>query len=167
MRFYLVDRIESITPGKRIVTIKALSLAEEYLADHFPAFPVMPGVLMLEAMVQSAAWLVRIEQDFANSIVVLSSARNVRYGSFVQPGQVLRCELDAVEIGKSSAKFKGAGFVDQRQTVSARLELRSFNLACKSPALRGADEAIIAQLKDCFKLIGGPGALAEQAPEAT
>ncbi len=58
MKFLLVDRIESIQPGQRIVTTKALTLAEEYLADHFPAFPVMPGVLMLEALVQSAAWLV-------------------------------------------------------------------------------------------------------------
>ena len=47
MKFQLVDRIESIIPGKSIVTIKTLSLAEEYLADHFPSFPVLPGVLML------------------------------------------------------------------------------------------------------------------------
>ena len=90
MKFCLVDRIESIEPGKRIVTIKALSLAEEYLADHFPIFPVMPGVLMVEAMVQSAAWLVRVEQDFSKSLILLSSARNVRYGNFVAPGMVLR-----------------------------------------------------------------------------
>ncbi|MAF57059.1 MAG: hypothetical protein CMK03_03890 [Ponticaulis sp.] len=67
MKFHLVDRIESLEPGRRIVTIKALSLAEEYLADHFPAFPVLPGVMMIEALVQSAAWLVRVEQDFARS----------------------------------------------------------------------------------------------------
>ncbi|HOF18642.1 MAG TPA: beta-hydroxyacyl-ACP dehydratase, partial [Phycisphaerae bacterium] len=64
MKFHLVDKIESIEPGKRIVTTKALSLAEEYLADHFPAFPVLPGVMMLEALTQSAAWLTRVRQDF-------------------------------------------------------------------------------------------------------
>ncbi len=163
MKFLLVDRIESIEPGKRIVTTKALTLAEEYLADHFPAFPVMPGVLMLEAMVQSAAWLVRIEQDFANSVVVLSSARNVRYANFVQPGRKLRCELDAVSIDADSAKFKGTGWVDDNQAVSATLELKCFNLAQHGEYLSDADESIISDLKKQFELVGGPAALASQA----
>ncbi len=156
MRFQLVDKIESIQRGKRIVTVKALSLAEEYLADHFPAFPVLPGVLMIEAMVQSAAWLVRVEQNFSKSIIELAAARNVRPASFVKPGHVLRCELDALEITEASAKFKGAGFVGTEPIVSGRLELRCFNLAERDPHLAEADAAIIAQLRQQFKLIGGP-----------
>ena len=168
MKFHLVDRIERIerrrrddgTPCGRIVTVKALSLAEEYLADHFPAFPVMPGVLMIEALVQSAAWLVRIEQDFAKSIIVLHRARNVRYASFVQPGSVLRCEAEATEIGDEAAKFKAVGFVGDRQAVSGRLELRCFNLADERGCGPETDEAIVAELREQFKLIGGPQALA-------
>ncbi|HUT59691.1 MAG TPA: 3-hydroxyacyl-ACP dehydratase FabZ family protein [Phycisphaerae bacterium] len=159
MKFHLVDRIESIEPGRRIVTVKALSLAEEYLADHFPAFPVMPGVLMLEAMVQSAAWLTRVRQDFAKSIIVLAAARNVRYASFVVPGKVLRCEVEAAEIGADAAKFKGVGTVDGRQAVTARLELRCFNLAERASHLASADAEIIRRLRDQFGLIGGPEAL--------
>ena len=60
MRFTLLDRVLSIEPGKSITAIKTLSLAEEYLADHFPRFPVMPGVLMLESMTQAAAWTIRL-----------------------------------------------------------------------------------------------------------
>ncbi len=159
MKFHLVDRIESIDPGKSIVTIKVLSLAEEYLADHFPTFPIMPGVLMLEAMVQAGAWLVRVHQDFAKSIIVLASARNVRYSNFVQPGQALRCELEAIDIDDGEAKFKAKGFVDDTPTVSARLKLRCFSLAERglSPA---SDEAIVASLKKRFEIIGGPEALA-------
>ena len=160
MKVHLVDRIRSIEPGKRIVTEKALSLAEEYLADHFPAFPVLPGVLMIEAMVQSAAWLVRTEQQFANSVVVLQTARNVKYASFVQPGDVLRCELTAVQIGESSARFKGAGFVGDRQAVSGRLDMKCFNLAGLRGCRAETDEAIVSQLKERFKLIRGPEALA-------
>lgn len=59
MRFTLVDKVVELEPGRRIVAIKNLSLAEEYLADHFPGFPVMPGVFMLEAMTQASAWLIR------------------------------------------------------------------------------------------------------------
>src|SRR6266852_7155216 len=89
MRFTLVDRIVHLEPGAKITTIKTLSLAEEYLADHFPSFPVMPGVLMLEAMTQAGAWLVRVGEDFAHSIVVLKEARNVKYSNFVASGQTL------------------------------------------------------------------------------
>ena len=78
MKFHLVDRIEALDPPERIVTMKCLSAAEEYLADHFPTFPVMPGVLMLESCVQAAAWLVRLATDWTASIVVLHRARNVR-----------------------------------------------------------------------------------------
>jgi len=160
MKFHLVDRIERIEPGKRIVTVKALSLAEEYLADHVPTFPVMPGVLMLEAMVQAAAWLVRVQQDFSKSVVVLSAARNVRYASFVTPGHVLRCDLEAVEIGEAAAKFKGTATVEGRQAVSARLELRCLNLRDTHPGLASSDEAIVRQLRERFRLVGGPEALA-------
>lgn len=171
MKFHLVDRIESLDPGKRIVTIKALSLAEEYLADHFPAFPVLPGVMMIEAIVQSAAWLVRVEQDFARSVIVLSSARNVRYSNFVQPGRMLRCEVDAVAIGDSSATFKGVGYVcdpggGQAKAVSAKIELRCANLADRTSYLADADAAIVADLRERFKLIGGPRALAAAGAEA-
>ena len=160
MKFYLIDRIERIEPGKRIVGIKTLSLAEEYLADHFPAFPVMPGVLMLESMVQAAAWLVRLEQDFSKSMVVLSSARNVRYGNFVVPGGTLRIEVELLKTDGDIAKFKGIGTVGDGQTaVQGRLELKSFNVADFFPPAAAADERIIAQLKERFKLVGGPEAI--------
>jgi 3-hydroxyacyl-[acyl-carrier-protein] dehydratase len=71
MRFTFVDRVLDLEPGVKITTVKALSLAEEYLADHFPRFPVMPGVLMLEAMTHAGAWLVRVSEDFAHSMVLL------------------------------------------------------------------------------------------------
>ncbi|MGC9453658.1 MAG: 3-hydroxyacyl-ACP dehydratase FabZ family protein [Phycisphaerae bacterium] len=159
MKFHLVDKIDLLEPSQRIVTTKVLSLAEEYLADHFPTFPVMPGVLMLEAMTQSAAWLTRIEQDFSRSMIVLAAARNVRYARFVEPGQVFRCEVTAREIGSDAAKFSGQGYVADQQAVAARLELRCFNLADRHDYLADADAQIIADLKERFRLIGGPEAL--------
>lgn len=159
MKFHLVDRIESIEPGKRIVTTKNLSLAEEYLADHFPAFPVMPGVMMLESLVQSAAWLVRLEQNWSKSIITLKSARNIRYANFVQPGFTLRCELEAMSIGQDGAKFKAVGMLPHGQAVSGRLELRCFNLADRKAYMAASDEKIISDLKKQFELIGGPKAI--------
>lgn len=160
MKFHLVDKIELLEPGKRIVTIKNLSLAEEYLADHFPTFPVLPGVMMLEALVQSAAWLTRLQQNYSKSIIVLAAARNVRYASFVQPGMKLRSEVETMDIGDSSAKFKAVATVEDRVAVQARIELRCFNLVDRAGYLAGADADIVADLKQRFKLIGGPAALA-------
>ena len=71
MRFKLLDRIVDLKPGASITAVKSLSLAEDFLADHFPLFPVMPGVFMLEAMTQASAWLIRASENFANSMVVL------------------------------------------------------------------------------------------------
>ena len=70
MRFVLIDRILDVQPGQSLVAVKNLSLAEEYLADHFPGFPVMPGVLMLEALTQAGAWLIRETEVEADRLSV-------------------------------------------------------------------------------------------------
>jgi len=155
MKFFLVDRIESLDPGKRIVTVKCLTAAEEYLADHFPAFPVMPGVLMLETCVQSAAWLVRLMSSWSISMVVLQAARNVRYASFVAPGNALRVVAEFVKQDGPVYAFKCLGTVGDSTAMQCRIELKAFNLADGNPALASADQEIIAQMKHRFRLCGG------------
>src|SRR5580698_535970 len=97
MRFSLVDRIVEVQPGKSLRAVKNLTLGEEYLADHFPTFPVMPGVLMLETLVEASAWLLRITEDFRHSVIVLREARNVKYGTFMEPGRQLAIRVELVE----------------------------------------------------------------------
>ena len=155
MKFCLVDRIESLQPGRKIVTIKCLTAAEEYLADHFPAFPVMPGVLMLEACVQSAAWLVRLLTDWSFSMIVLRQARNVRYASFVAPGDTLRVEAELTKQDGPAYTFKCAGSVGGDTAVQARIELKAFSLADTDPMLAPADERIVAEMRHRFSLCGG------------
>jgi len=137
MRFWLLDRIVAYEAGKRLQAIKRLTLAEEYLAEHFPAFPVMPGVLMLEALVQAGSWLVRLSEDFAHSVIVLRQAKGIKYGSFVEPGKCLRLsvELTAPALPPPSELvwLKAAGDVDGTPTVSARIGLARYNLADRLP----------------------------------
>src|SRR6516164_3384951 len=97
MRFNLVDRIVEVEPGRKLRALKNLTLGEEYLADHFPTFPVMPGVLMLQTLVEAGAWLLRLTHDFAHSIIVLREAKNVKYGSFMDPGRQLAITAELVE----------------------------------------------------------------------
>ena len=135
MKFVLVDQLLSLEPGKRIVMAKNVSLAEEYLADHFPGFPVLPGVLMLEAAIQTAAWLVRHDENFRHALIVLKEARGVRYGTFVSPGQTLTITANAVEIAATRSDFKIKGTVGGATAIQARLELAHLNLADSDPAL--------------------------------
>lgn len=158
MKFVLVDRISELDRGKRIVAHKALSLAEEYLADHFPTFPVLPGVLMLEALVQASAWVVRDAYDFGPSLIVLKDARNVTYKSFVAPGQVLTLEATCKEMTPETSVFAACGFVGQREMLKARLTLRHLSLADGDPAMREVDDRIRAEMRTRFRLIHGPAA---------
>jgi len=153
MKFHLVDRIEALEPPERIVTTKCLTAAEEYLADHFPTFPVMPGVLMLEACVQAAAWLVRLATGFGVSMVVLQRARNVRYASFVAPGHTLRIEATAGKSADGVHAFTCLGTVDDKTAVQARIDLKAFNLADTDASLAGADADILAEMKQRFERI--------------
>jgi len=128
VKFNLLDNIEEVSES-RLVAVKNVSLAEEYLADHFPTFPVLPGVLMLEAMTQAAGWLLHRNSGFAKSMAVLKEAKNVKYGTFVAPGNALRVEVEAVKFSESGGSFKASGTVNGNPAVSARLEMAYFNLS--------------------------------------
>ncbi len=156
MRFALVDRIIELEPGVRITTVKSLCMSEEYLADHFPLFPVIPGVLMLEAMAQAGAWLVRATEDFAHSMVVLQEASNVKYGQFLEPGQRLVVTAELIEMTQNRSRLKAKGTVDGGIILNARLVLRHYNLADTRPDYAATDRAIIRQMRDWFAVLYQP-----------
>src|SRR5262249_29153934 len=118
MRFNLVDRILEVEPGVRISVVKNLTMGEEYLADHFPTFPVMPGVLMLQTLVEAGSWLLRITEDFQHSVIVLREAKNVKYGNFLEPGKSLTVSVEVSELGPVDAVMKGKGESEGILTVS-------------------------------------------------
>ena len=153
MRFQLVDRILEVEPGKRIRLVKNLTLAEEYLADHFPSFPVMPGVLMLQTLVEAGAWLLRISDDFRHSVIVLREARNVKYGNFMQPGKSLVVTVDLAEANDHEVVFKGKGESDGASTVSAKITVGRYNLGDRDPALKAMDEKIVSHLRGVYATI--------------
>jgi len=150
MRFVLIDRILDLQPGRSLIAVKNLSLSEEYLADHFPGFPVMPGVLMLEALTQAGAWLVRDMEDFANSVVVLKSARTIKYGSFVEPGRQLRLHVELLEHGPRESSLRGEGLCDEQVMVKGRFTLTRYNLRERNPDLHVTDRLIVEHLRDLY-----------------
>ena len=156
MRFVLIDRITELEPGSKITAIKGLSLAEEYLQDHFPLFPVMPGVLMLEAMFQASAWLVRRTDDFAHSMVELKESRNVKYADFVEPGQVLVVSAEIQKREATQTWVKARGTVDDNVAVSAGLLLDSYNLVDRGAHQTDQDTDTRAYWEKQFKLLFQP-----------
>ena len=153
MKFILIDKVISIEPGRQIKTIKNVSLAEEYLADHFPTFPVLPGVLLLEGLIESASWLVRESENFAHSMILLEQARNVKYKSFLAPGMQIEYEVEAKAIEENVSGFSGFGVSEGRRIVEARFGLRHFNLADDNSAMAAVDARVIENLEERWKLV--------------
>src|SRR5262245_8307844 len=153
MRFNLVDRIVEVESGRSIRAMKNLTLGEDYLADHFPTFPVMPGVLMLQTLVEAGAWLLRISDDFQHSVIVLREAKNVKYGQFMAPGMQMAVSVDLVERKDGLATFKGKGEVDGSSTVSASITLAYYNLRDRNPALKSTDEQIVQSLRRDYVIL--------------
>lgn len=166
MQFILVDRILELEPGRRIVTAKNLTLAEEYLAEHFPGFPVLPGVLMLESVAQASAWLIRITEDFAHSMVVLKAAKAVRYGNFVTPGNQLIVEARIVRMKDGDTELQAKGTVDGVSAVSGRVVMEAYNLRDREPGLGTVDQDLVGALRRQFMYLGrGLGGTAGQPIE--
>src|SRR6059058_3725623 len=143
MRYQLVDRLIDLEPGRRIRMVKALTLGEEYLADHFPTFPVMPGVLMLQTLVEAGAWLLRLSEDFRHSTIVLREAKNVKYGHFMEPGRQMMVTVEMTDRNDRLASFNGKGKIEGQSAVSARLRLESYNLRDQDPNLELTDQKLI------------------------
>lgn len=108
MHFDLIDSVVEKSLD-RVVTIKNVSSAEEYLQDHFPTFPVLPGVMMLEAMVQAGRRMLE-DQSAGDMPLVLGKVRALKYGKFVKPGHTLRVEVERL-------KDPGDGTFDLRGEV--------------------------------------------------
>jgi 3-hydroxyacyl-[acyl-carrier-protein] dehydratase len=130
MKFHLIDTILEQTP-ERIVALKQVSLAEEYLADHFPSFPILPGVLMIEAMVQAARTMLAGPAGADSQIqLVLGEVKALKFGNMVRPGEALQVEVTLHKKNEDgSFACKGTGIVK-----------RANNSATATPA--GDDTAV-------------------------
>jgi len=151
MRFCLLDRIVELEPGVRVTAVKRLRPDEEYLKDHFPRFPVMPGVLMLEAMYQASAWLVRQSEGFAHSMVVLKEARNIKYADFVTPGKELVVTAEVLKQDDTLTTLKAQGLLDGNVAVNGRLIVERYNLADRYPSRTNTDPYLRQELRGVLK----------------
>jgi len=150
MKFRQIDKILELNPGQSVRAVKHLTGKESYLQDHFPRFPVMPGVLMVEAMYQASAWLARVTEDFAHSMVTLKEARNVKFAHFVAPGETLEIRSTILNHDDTTTRLKVEGLVAGKKAVTARLVLDRYNLADRHPAKEALDAYIRRRISESY-----------------
>ena len=117
----LVDRVESLDPDKGIVAIKAVTINEPFFQGHFPARPIMPGVLIVEALAQAAGVLAVEAFGLAGSgkLVYFMAIEGAKFRLPVEPGVLLRLEVEFVQKRSSVCKFAGRATVDGKLAAEA------------------------------------------------
>ena len=120
--FLLIDRLESIVAGESAIGIKAVSGNEPFFVGHFPGLPIMPGVLIIEAMAQAAGALAMLSQDGSehSKLVFLASIDKTRFKRPVTPGILL--ELQVKKVASKGALWKFSGTAVNNGTVMAQAE---------------------------------------------
>ena len=155
MKYRQLDRILSLEPGTRLVGTRTLGAEEEYLKDHFPRFPVMPGVMMLEALQQAGVWLIRVTENFQSPLVLLREVRSVKFGDFLVPGETLLVTAELIKQQDNRFTIKATGSKGDKVTVSARLVFEAS--ATGDPPRLGSDEEIRFRAQKQFEdLFGEP-----------
>ena len=119
--FLLVDRCEDYRPHTSIVGIKCVTVNEPYFPGHFPENPVMPGVLIVEAMAQSGAVMMSksLDADVGGKTILFMTLDNVRFRLPVRPGDVLRMQVRVLRHRGDIFKFRGEAFVDGKLAAEA------------------------------------------------
>jgi 3-hydroxyacyl-[acyl-carrier-protein] dehydratase len=120
----LVDRVLDWESGKTITAIKNVTVNEEFFNGHFPHKPVMPGVLMIEALAQTAAllsFLTMGQKPDANSVVYFVGIDGARFKRPVEPGDQLRMQVEILRVARGIWKYKAQGSVDGQVAVEAEL----------------------------------------------
>lgn len=140
MKYCQLDRITSLDPGKRLTAERTLHAHEDFLADHFPRFPVMPGVMMLEALHQAAVWMIKCGDNFRTPLVLLREARGVKFGDFLAPGETLEIAVEAIKEEGNQTTVKATASKQGRVTVTARLVME--RCGTNDPSWLASDEQI-------------------------
>jgi UDP-3-O-[3-hydroxymyristoyl] N-acetylglucosamine deacetylase/3-hydroxyacyl-[acyl-carrier-protein] dehydratase len=111
--FLLVDRILELEAGKRIVGLKNVTINEPFFQGHFPGHPIMPGVLIIEAMAQvGGVLLLGVVDDPDSKVVYFMSLDNVKFRRPVKPGDQIRFDLEVVQLRGAVCKMRGVARVD-------------------------------------------------------
>lgn len=155
MRYFLIDRVESLEYHRRLTATKCVAMSEDVFSDHFLGNPVMPGALQIESMAQAGTVLLEVSAGF-KSKALLVMVHSAKFRELVRPGDKLRIEMSLLSQGDGLAQLDGQIFVGEKIVTSARL---SFSLhpidEYYVPASRHLTDALYTSLFRGATVIGG------------
>jgi 3-hydroxyacyl-[acyl-carrier-protein] dehydratase len=133
--FLLIDRIVEFERGKRLVAIKNVTINEPFFQGHFPGYPIMPGVLVIEAMAQAGAVIMLNEiADRDKKLVVFSGIDKAKFRRSVTPGDQLRIEIDVIAFRSRAGRMEGKAYVDGKLACEATLTCQVVPRRQEAPA---------------------------------
>ncbi len=121
--FIMIDRVLELEPGQRIVTLKNVTINEPYFQGHFPDDPIMPGVLILEAMAQSAGVLTyeSLPEDRREVLIYFMAIEKAKFRRMVVPGDQLRFEIEILKLKRKAVKGAGKAYVENQLVAEAEM----------------------------------------------
>jgi len=122
MRYLLIDRITDYEPGSRITGIKNVTMSEDFLEFHFPKNPIMPGIMLLEALIQLSGWLEAVSSDFEKWFLAAKVNKSNFY-SFVMPGDQVELTVKVSQApGQDMKVYSGSGVVNGKRKIKAEFQ---------------------------------------------
>lgn len=119
--FLLIDRVEVIEEGKKAIGTKNVTINEPFFQGHFPDRPIMPGVLIIEAMAQVSGALIMKNETFQNKLAVFLGIDKAKFRKFVVPGDQLKLEVEILRFGGKIAVVKGISKVNEQVVAEAEM----------------------------------------------
>ena len=119
--FLLIDRVEEIVEGEKVIATKNVSYNEPFFAGHFPQEPVMPGVLIIEALAQTGAVCALSADEYKGKIAFLGGVNKAKFRGKVVPGDVLTLEVEMIKVKGPVGVAQGTATVDGKKVASAEI----------------------------------------------
>jgi len=129
--FLLVDKVIELEAGKRVAAIKNVTINEPFFQGHFPGYPIMPGVLIVEALAQTAGIAVAMQEEFKGKLGVFAGIENIKFKKQVVPGDILKLEAEILSNKLGVVKARVCATVDDKVAAEGEIKFAMVSVGAK------------------------------------